>query len=209
MEIEIDGLAKRYIHRWVFRNLTLHIPAFSHLAVTGPNGSGKSTFVKIVSTALSPSEGTLTYRLDGMHITPESIFRYVSFAAPYAEMIEEMTLPEAVRFHQRFKPFYSEVGSYGLFTRELNYEFPSDQQIQHMSSGMKQRIRLAFALCTRTPLLVLDEPTSNLDEPGIRWYHAMLDRFGHDRTVIIASNVEADLLSCRQRLSLESRVTTS
>lgn len=202
MEIRIDGLAKRYVSHWVFRNLTIHIPSDTHLAVTGPNGSGKSTLVKVISGALHPSEGSVTYLHGGAQIAPDSIYRQVAFAAPYAEMIEEMTLPEAVRFHRQFRAFYPQVDNYDAFVRNLNFDFKPNQQIQLMSSGMKQRVRLAFAICTQAPLLLLDEPTSNLDESGILWYHQMLDRFGGDRTVVIASNIEADLVSCPARVSL-------
>jgi ABC-type multidrug transport system ATPase subunit len=202
MEIEIDGLAKRYVSHWVFRNLTVNISTGTHLAVTGPNGSGKSTLMKIISGALYPSEGSVIYRMNDTRITPDTRYKHIAFAAPYAELIEEMTLPEAVRFHSRFRTFYPRVDTYEMFVRDLNFDFPSDQRIQFMSSGMKQRIRLAFAICTQSSLLLLDEPTSNLDESGILWYHELLDRFSQDRTVIIASNVESDLASCPVRLSM-------
>lgn len=202
MEIHIDGLSKRYVSHWVFRNLSVNIPSHSHLAVTGPNGAGKSTFLKIVSGALQPSEGSIRYTLDGIHITPDNLFSKISFAAPYAEMIEEMTLPEALRFHLQFRTLYSEVLKYEAFVSRLNFNFRADQQIALMSSGMKQRLRLAFAMFTQSPLLLLDEPTSNLDEGGIRWFHDVLSHFGQGRTVILASNIEEDLASCSSRMEL-------
>ncbi len=202
MEIQIDGLAKRYVSHWVFRKLSIVIPSFTHVAVTGPNGSGKSTLLKIISGALYPSEGLITCMKDGKEISADTLYTHVAFAAPYTEMIEEMTLAEAVRFHLHFRSFYPDVAHYSAFVRHLSFEFRPDQQIQLMSSGMKQRLRLAFALCTQSPLLLLDEPTSNLDESGIRWFHDSLKRFGTDRTVIIASNIVEDLSSCTSHITL-------
>ncbi|HLF62420.1 MAG TPA: ATP-binding cassette domain-containing protein [Saprospiraceae bacterium] len=202
MEVHIDGLAKRYASHWVFRNLSAVIPSHSHVAITGPNGAGKSTLLKIISGALYPSEGVIRYLIDNAHISPDKLFMHLILTAPYAEMIEEMTLMEAFRFHSQFRAFHPDVAEYASFCRELNFEFRADQQLQLMSSGMKQRLRLAFALCTQASLLLLDEPTSNLDTSGIRWFHAMLDHFGRNKTVIIASNVEEDLRSCAIRMAL-------
>ena len=202
MELRIDGLSKRYVSHWVFRNLTASIQANTHFAITGPNGSGKSTLLKILSGALHPSEGTVTYRKANKHINADSIFSQISFAAPYAEMIEEMTIPEALRFHSRFRVFYQEVAELDAFCASLEFEFRQDQQIQFMSSGMKQRLRLAFAMGTRSSVLLLDEPSTNLDSGGVQWFHRMLSRFGTERTVVISSNARADLVTCTQQLHL-------
>lgn len=202
MEVHIDGLSKRYVSHWVFRNLSVTIPSHAHLAVTGPNGAGKSTFLKIISGALHPSEGTITYTVDGIPVSADNLFSKITFAAPYAEMIEEMTLPEALRFHLQFRALYPEVGDYNAFVARLQFDYRKDQQIALMSSGMKQRLRLAFAMFTQSPLLLLDEPTSNLDEGGIRWFHEVLSHFGKSRTVILASNAEDDLASCSIRIKL-------
>lgn len=202
MEIRIEKLAKRYVSHWVFRQLSIIVPSRSHVAITGPNGAGKSTLLKIISGALYPSEGTITYFGDNTQIRSDDLFKHISFAAPYAEMIEEMTLAEAVRFHLRFRAFYPEVAEYQAFVKQLNFDFRPDQQIQFMSSGMKQRLRLAFAIYTHSTLLLLDEPTSNLDESGIRWFHDTLKLFGARRTVILASNIEDDLVGCTSRITL-------
>jgi ABC-type multidrug transport system ATPase subunit len=173
------------------------------VAITGPNGSGKSTLLKIISGALYPSEGD--HVSSGGHPIPqERLFNELTFAAPYSEMIEEMTLVEALHFHWRFRQFYPEVESKTAFLHHLNFEFQPDQQIQLMSSGMKQRLRLAFAICTKSALLLLDEPTSNLDESGIQWFHDLLAKFGENRTVLIASNIHSDLQSCSQEVKLSS-----
>jgi len=202
MEIRIEKLAKRFVSHWVFRELSTIIPSHAHVAITGPNGAGKSTLLKIISGALYPSEGTLTYLKDGTQIGPDYLFKHITFAAPYAEMIEEMTLVEAMRFHRRFRAFYPEVAEYQSFVKQLNFDFRRDQQIQQMSSGMKQRLRLAFAIYTQSSLLLLDEPTSNLDEAGIWWFHDALKLYGSGRTVILASNIEQDLITCTSRLTL-------
>lgn len=200
MEIQIDKLSKRYVTHWVFRDLSLIIPAGGRLGITGPNGSGKSTFLHIVCGMLTPTSGKITYAAGDQSITQEEVALHVAFAAPYSELIEEMTLTEAMQFHARFRNWNEDVRDAQSFAAMLEYPYRQDQQIRYMSSGMKQRLRLAVALFTKSSILALDEPTSNLDEEGIAWFHKMLARNSQGRTALIASNVAEDYASCTLRL---------
>jgi ABC-type multidrug transport system ATPase subunit len=202
MEVQINGLAKRFASQWVFRDLNLKISSGTQTAVTGPNGSGKSTLLKIIAGALPQSMGRITYVIGGKEISSDKIYTHVSFAAPYGQMIEELTLPEAWKFHGRFKTWIPELNAYGAFTQSLRYRFNDGTPISVMSSGMKQRIRLAFAVYTLSDLLILDEPTSNLDEDGVAWFHEVLSQFGKGRTVVIASNVRDDVRGCQDEIRL-------
>ena len=204
MELQVDGLSKRFARQWVFRDLTLHIPSGTRVGVTGPNGAGKSTLLKIISGALPQSLGRITYRSGNTEITRDTLYKYLTFAAPYADLIEELTLAEAWQFHRRFKAWLPGVAKWDGFLEAMAYPFDPAIQIVAMSSGMKQRLRLAFAVFTRSELLILDEPTSNLDEPGVTWFHSILDAYGGGRTVIIASNVRGDLRTCGQYVELGS-----
>jgi ABC-type multidrug transport system ATPase subunit len=202
MELRVENIAKRFVSHWVFRELSFHIPPGTHMAISGPNGCGKSTLLRLIAGVLPKTDGTIIYLLDGTVIKTEEVFRYVSYAAPYAELIEEFTVPEAWAFHKQFRPVYAAVSGIDALFGALTYPFDRHVRMHDMSSGMKQRLRLAFALYTDTPLLLLDEPTSNLDTAGIEWYKQQLDTFGHGRTVIIASNVRSDLEDCSMELDL-------
>jgi ABC-type multidrug transport system ATPase subunit len=202
MEVRIEALSKRFEHRWVFRDISLHVPAGSCLAVTGPNGSGKSTFLKIIGGLLHASSGHISHIQDGRLIPPDDVSRTIAFAAPYAEMIEEMTLQEAYRFHAQFRSMHPDCRTFDAFREMLEFDFHKSQQLRFMSSGMKQRLRLALALCTDAALFLLDEPTSNLDDQGNAWFHALMQACRPGRTIVIASNVHEDLTACTQRLAL-------
>ena len=71
----------------------------------------------------------------------------------------------------------------------LAFPKAKDKQVRHFSSGMKQRLKLALATCSASSLLLLDEPTTNLDAQGVDWYLALVERFIGHRTVVVASNV--------------------
>jgi ABC-type multidrug transport system ATPase subunit len=204
MEVQTDGLAKRFATQWVFRDLNLHIDSGTAVAVTGPNGSGKSTLLKIIAGALPPTMGKITYRLNDKEIAADRIYRHVSFAAPYAEMIEELTLFESWKFHGQFRTWLPQVDGFQEFSEAMSYRFNAETPINAMSSGMKQRIRLAFALFSVSDLLILDEPTSNLDVDGVRWFHEALSRFAPGKSVLIASNVQEDLRGCQGEVRMGS-----
>ena len=74
--------------------------------------------------------------------------------------------------------------------------------IKYFSSGMKQRLKLALAFCSDTPMLMLDEPTSNLDKQGVEWYLGLVQQFAAGRLTIICSNQEHEYSFCTQHLDI-------
>ncbi len=202
MQIQLSELGKRYRFDWIFRGLTHTFEAGSRTAILGPNGSGKSTLMKILSGHLTPSRGTIEFWEAGKKVDPEKIYRQMAYAAPYIELIEELTLTEAIQFHARLKPLT--INAEALIAL-LDLPKASHREIRHFSSGMKQRVKLALAACSDTPLLLLDEPTTNLDAAGAVWYKNLMARFcPAGRTVVVASNEPSDFDFCETQLDIRS-----
>ncbi|MCB0636946.1 MAG: ABC transporter ATP-binding protein [Lewinella sp.] len=201
MKIELDRVSKRYRRDWILRRMTLELAPAGRYAVTGPNGSGKSTFLRLLSGHLSPTKGQVRYTLAGRPVPVTDVYQHLSYAAPYIELIEEFTLEEALEFHRRFKPFLADLSIpdlIGLLGLEKARRLP----IAYFSSGMKQRVKLALACCSASPLLLLDEPTTNLDAEGADWYRQLVERFATNRLVIVASNVPADYQFCTEEIRI-------
>ncbi|RMG81922.1 MAG: ATP-binding cassette domain-containing protein [Bacteroidetes bacterium] len=201
MHIQLDQVSKRYRFEWIFKNISHTFQQGQSYAISGPNGSGKSTLLKILSGHLTPSKGTLAFQNQSNRIDPDDIYRLISFCAPYIELIEELTLLEAIRFHQKFKPFQQNLSSADLLDL-LALPKADHKAIRHFSSGMKQRLKLLLAICAETPILLLDEPTSNLDRQGMDWYRNLIARFGDNRLIVVASNIEEDYTFCQHHLSI-------
>lgn len=204
MEIRLHELGKRFGNDWIFRNAETLIRPGEQVSVVGPNGSGKSTFLQTIAGAQLPTEGRVVWFDGGMEIDTEQVYGYLSFAAPYLEFPEELTLKEIVEFHFSFKKPVD-----GLSTTELlaisGLAAASGKPIKTFSSGMKQRVRLLLALCSDVPLLILDEPCSNLDKPSVLWYQDVYGRFAGNRTVLIGSNqVEEEYFNCTRSLEILS-----
>src|SRR5689334_21604996 len=101
--ITLNQAGKKFFHNWIFRNLSFEFNTPQKIAILGANGSGKSTLLQVLSGQLSLSEGETKFFKSNTVIEPDSVYKHVSIAAPYLELIEEFTMEEIIRFHFKFK----------------------------------------------------------------------------------------------------------
>ena len=201
MRIELEQVSKQFRREWVLRKVNLLFEPGEQYAISGPNGSGKSTLLKIISGHLTPSRGKVRYSIPPKSLGIEEVYRHLSYAAPYIDLIEEFTLEEVIRFHFRFKKMHPDLDQ-GALIELLGFKKYQQKTIRNFSSGMKQRLKLLLALSTQSSLLILDEPTSNLDQQGVTWYRDLVQRFAPGRLLIVASNVEVDFDFCKHRIQI-------
>jgi ABC-2 type transport system ATP-binding protein len=201
MRIILSDAGKRYNREWIFRHFNYTFLPSHAYAITGPNGSGKSTLLQFIAGAMVPTEGKVSYQIaDDKEIS--EIFPLLSLAAPYLEAIEEMTANEFFRFHQGFKPLRPER-SIPQVLEKMGLAEAADKQIRYYSSGMKQRLKLAQAFFSDTPVLLLDEPTTNLDASGISLYHEMIRELTEGRLVIVGSNDPLEYSFCKTMIDMK------
>jgi len=186
MKIALNNIGRRFNKEWIFRNLSTEFSSGNRYAILGPNGSGKSTLLSVLTGSLTPSEGQISFSAD-RDIPVEDIYQKISLAAPYLELVETFTLKEIIDFHFKFKNFAPGLDQQSLIA-VLGLEKSANKEIKYFSSGMKQRTKLALACCSDTPILFLDEPTSNLDTQGVDWYRNLIETFTLGRLTIIGSN---------------------
>lgn len=208
MTIDLQNLGRRFNQEWIFRQLNYQFAATEKYAILGPNGSGKSTLLSVLLGNLSPSEGEIHYQEAHSagtvkQVPVENIYQKLSFAAPYLDLIEEFTLLETITFHFQFKRFYAGMDAESLLGL-LGLAKSQDKALKYFSSGMKQRTKLALACCSDTPLLFLDEPTSNLDTQGVDWYLGLIERFSANRMLVIGSNQEFEYAFCQHFIQLSA-----
>jgi ABC-type multidrug transport system ATPase subunit len=202
MELSIQKLSKAFNQKIVFSNLDLDILTGSRLAITGSNGTGKSTLLKILSGGSLPSSGQIRYNHKGVTLRDDQIYKWVHFVAPYNTVIEELTLPELFHFHKDLGTL-NHFATYKEWLAALSYPFHPDHSIKTFSSGMKQRLKLGLVLLDDRPLILLDEPGSNLDAQGKIWFYSLLDSLSAEQTLIIATNDPREKEYCRQVLNIE------
>ena len=201
MTITLQNIGRRFNRDWIFRGVDHKFTSGESYAILGPNGSGKSTLLQVLNGSLSPSIGTISYAYEGKPVEVDQIFEHLSLAAPYLELIEEFTLAEMIDLHFKFKSYKAGMDNKAVID-VLDMEANKNKLIKYFSSGMKQRLKLALAFCADTPILMLDEPTSNLDAQGVEWYLGLVEKYALNRLTIICSNQDHEYGFCGNRLNI-------
>jgi len=189
--ISLNNLGKKFNNEWIFRGLTYEIHPNQNLLILGGNGSGKSTLLQVLSGFVTPNEGEVIFLNEGRTTEPDKIKSYISFASPYLQLIEDFTLVEMIDHTKMFKPFIKNI-SIAEVVEIIQLQNAKHKLIKQFSSGMKQRLKLGLAILADTPVLLLDEPVSNLDKNAIAWYKELISTYTKHRTVIVCSNAIAD-----------------
>jgi ABC-type multidrug transport system ATPase subunit len=201
MTISLTDAGKRFNREWIFRHFTYQFEKGRSYAITGPNGSGKSTLLQVLSGSMHMNEGNVQYSMLNVQCSTEEIFHHVSICAPYLDVVEEMTLKEFLDFHQAFKPLLAGFNTEKIIS-VVGLENAANKQIRYYSSGMKQRVKLAQCIFSDTPVVLLDEPCTNLDSEGIELYHSLINEHCKDRLVVVSSNDEVEYTFCGERISM-------
>ena len=201
--ISINSAGKRFNREWIFRNLNYQFLSGNSYGIIGFNGSGKSTLLQCIAGSMMLNEGSISYNNNTLNsiIINENIFQSIAICTPYLEMIEEMTSTEFLQFHQQFKPLINNFSTQEIIN-VIGLEKAANKQIRHFSSGMKQRLKLAQAIFSDAPILLLDEPCTNLDKEGNRLYHQLINDYCNNKLLIICSNEEAEIEFCSERLNI-------
>lgn len=201
--ISVNKAGKKFGSEWIFRNLSLEIPSTEKMAILGLNGSGKSTLLQALSGYLTLNEGEILFTLNDKQIDSEKMHKYCSYASPYLDLIEDFTLAELINHTKVFKPFVNNFSTQQIIELSGLKEHES-KFIHQFSSGMKQRLKLTLAILADAPILLLDEPTSNLDVNVIKWYQTLIDTYAMHKTIIVCSNsIKEEYLFCTKTIIME------
>lgn len=192
LKLTVKNLKKVFNRRLVFNNLNFELNNGQSLIVTGKNGSGKSTLIKILSGYLTESSGKIEYQINGKMIDRENFYQIVGLVSPYLVLYEEFSAFENLQLISKIRGLkISEekikdvLNFVGLFDRR-------NDLVRTYSSGMKQRIKYASAILHSPSVLLLDEPTSNLDLDGKEIVEKLVDEYRDDKILIVATNESQD-----------------
>ncbi|HTY11664.1 MAG TPA: ABC transporter ATP-binding protein [Bacteroidota bacterium] len=198
-----ESVSKVFNRRVIFDDVSFSVTQTQAVAITGKNGSGKSTLAKIVCAILTPTAGQIACSIDDAHIVPEKIYRHIGLVSPYIMMYEEFSGIENLSVFGRIRnlPERSFEEAESLLKKFGIYERRNDE-VRTYSSGMKQRLKYAAALLHHPEILVLDEPTANLDEEGVEVVRDTMRIQKENGILIIATNDKEDLEYADYRVDL-------
>jgi len=197
MQISLEQACKRFNKEWIFKNLNFQFEAGKHYALVGNNGSGKSTLLQIIAGYSGLTKGSIHWSpFDAINI-----YEQISFAAPYLELVEEFTATEQFEFQAQFKPIQKDLSTEKILEL-IGLKNAAHKQIRYYSSGMKQRLKLALAIFSDCPILLLDEPCSNLDKEGYALYDTLIKEYAMHKLIIVGSNDPAEYHFCKEQVNL-------
>ena len=186
--LTLDGVSKAYGRRRICLDVSLELKIGDRLAVVGPNGSGKTTFLKLLCGLLRPDHGVIHYTNDGVAEDRLTWYRFVGLVAPDLALYDELTALENLRFLSRVGGWPKADAELRSLLVEVGLEEREHDLVVTFSSGMKQRLKYAAALVKNPPLLLLDEPTANLDEAGVAMFGRMINTYRSRGICVMATN---------------------
>ncbi len=199
------GLKKVFNRRTIFSEIGFTLNAHGSLAITGKNGTGKSTLIKIIAGVLSPTSGNVSFKMGENEITSSGVFSIVGLVAPYLQLYDEFTGWENLDLFRRIRGLdVPDEWLEGLLER-VRLTPRRHDRVRTYSSGMKQRLKYAFALVHQPPVLLLDEPAANLDADGIAIVHELISEQKAKGMVIIATNDGEEVRLCDSVISVQPR----
>jgi heme exporter protein A len=199
-----ERLAKRFGRRLLFHDLSLSVDGGRSLAVTGANGAGKSTLLRMLAGVLRPTVGRVQLHADGRPVPAEEHSLRAGLVAPALNVYDGFSARENLRFLTRARRAPEAEKRVAAVLRRVGLAGRADDRVGAYSSGMKQRVKYAAALLFEPPLLLLDEPTANLDEAGLDMVTDVVAEWrAAERLVVVATNRPATAARCDERLCVE------
>lgn len=196
----LEDVGKKFYQRWLFKGISHDFQEAPHVALVGRNGSGKSTLMRIIAGQMLPSVGSVTCQIDEKPFPKDKFYQIISWSGPYIDLYEDLTLKEQIDLHFALKKCL--LSSPRDIIALLRLEAHQHKQLRLYSSGMLQRVKVGLAVLTDTPILLLDEPTSNMDPENAAIMLALIQEHTQNRIMVLASNMEREYLSFDHVLKL-------
>ncbi len=204
IDLEVTALAKTFNRRSIFRDISVKVQSAQTLRVIGQNGAGKSTFVKILAQVLTPTSGKVKISRDG-RVMKSHLHNLIGFVSPYMQLYDEFTAEENLLLSLSLRAQTVDSTAAKNLLGRVSLGGRSNDQVRTFSSGMKQRLKYAFALIHRPPILILDEPMSNLDTEGIGTVRQIMKEQQDRGILVVATNDHSDLEKFDHQVDLSGR----
>lgn len=203
-QLRTENIGKRFGRRVLFKRISIEVNPDRTLAITGANGSGKSTLIQILAGVMRPTRGAVDLFVGNGKISNEERPMHIGLVAPYLNLYDAFTPTENLRFVAKARSIPSFQDRISTVLEKVELSSRAHDPVGTFSSGMKQRLRFAFALFAEPPVLLLDEPSANLDANGVKLIHAIIQQASTDgQIVIIATNDADEAASCGDSINVE------
>jgi len=187
-ELVCEGVGHRFGSRRLFVDVTFRLGTPGSICVVGPNGSGKSTLLKLLVGLILPVRGRIAWRHEGTPLGATAVRSLLGFVSPDLQLYGELTAAENLTFFARLRRMPHPNRDWSEALRDVGLEGRAGDRVGNLSSGQRQRMKYLVATLHDPPFLLLDEPTSNLDDPGRELVERIVDRQRAQGLLIVATN---------------------
>ncbi|MEW6015939.1 MAG: ABC transporter ATP-binding protein [Candidatus Zixiibacteriota bacterium] len=188
LKLDVQNLAKRFGARKVFENINFSLTPGESIAIVGPNGSGKSTLLRLIIGLNIPTRGKVVFSDDGKPLEFDAYRRRLALVSPYLSLYGSLTGKENLRFFAKVNGDNISDQEIESLLAQVGLQGRGDDFVSAYSSGMLQRLKYAVALAKNPEILMLDEPSSNLDESGKKAVSDIIESRRKSTILIIATN---------------------
>jgi heme exporter protein A len=188
VSLKLFDITRDYGERRVFERVSAEVSSGSALAVTGRNGSGKSTLLRVIAGLMRPTAGRVVIEMDGKELSQAERRNAIGFLAPDLSLYDDLTAFENLAFFAKVRGLGRNSKQLRELISRVDLSDRGDDALSSYSSGMKQRMKYAFALLHDAPILLLDEPTANLDERGIQLVDDIIREHKREGVLVLATN---------------------
>ncbi|MAK34856.1 MAG: gliding motility-associated ABC transporter ATP-binding subunit GldA [Flavobacteriaceae bacterium] len=187
MSIHVENITKSYGSQKALDAVSFEIKKGEIVGFLGPNGAGKSTLMKILTTYLSPSEGTATVNGFSVSEAQKKVQKSIGYLPEHNPLYLEMYVKEYLAFNAEIygipKTKIEELIQQTGLTPEAH------KKIGQLSKGYRQRVGLATALLHDPEVLILDEPTTGLDPNQLIEIRELIKSVGKSKTVLLSTHI--------------------
>ncbi len=170
MKLEVNGIEFSYGSTKILKSVCLEVDHSEILGILGPNGSGKTTLIKCINRILTPSQGTVALdQHDVLSMKQKDVAKHFGYVPQNS--VNDLSCPTVFEVVMMGRRPYSMGWQYSKSDEEIVWNSLEELEVadlaprsfDHLSSGQTQRVLMARAICQGADILLLDEPTSNLD----------------------------------------------
>jgi len=186
--IAVDHLTKRFGRFTAVDDVSFHVRMGEVFAFLGPNGSGKTTTLKSMVGLCIPTSGRVIINGQDVQKCPKEARGFVSYLPQRVVFPENLTAREVMRFYGRIRKLTSEHADEIL--ARAHFDGFADRTVSEFSGGMIQRLGLAVLSLPDAPILLLDEPTANLDPQGVkRFREFVIAQKQEGKTIVFSTHL--------------------
>ena len=208
--IEVENLTKRYAGHTAVAGISFTVAPGEIVGLLGPNGAGKSTTLRILSSFMPATSGTV--RVGGLDVFADSaeVRRNIGYMPENNPLHVDMRIREYLKFRARLKGlgWKRSRERVDIVMEQCGLTEVGKKIIGHLSKGFRQRVGLADALVHEPQLIILDEPTIGLDPHQIRAVRQLIKSLAKSHTVLISTHIlpEAEMTCNRMLIMYEGKI---